>query len=563
MSRTMMSVLLTRNDRVSRHLVSPPNLPSPRPDELLYSLIARTAVHVGHWSPKRLVEAIYGDRGTLAIPDMPSSLGLIGELCRMAWDMPLQELVLRHTLYPYYAHFLSPERRANVMQRMLQRREYLHLRLGICSSGVRRTRYFRLCPSCCLGDLAQRGETFWRRIHHLPGVAVCAVHGEPLLETSVPYRPIGRHEHVAAHPRFLRQAQPVLSKLEPSEAALAIARRSATLLGPGESSTTQDYRPVLRAHGFVGRHGGPARFEAAVRTVIPAPLLAAMFTSDTPDGLLRWLAPLRRKPRRILHPLKHIVAQIVLDALPSTAATTAAAIHSRKRVRVDSAALRPQAQELAAAGNSIRAIAKQLGIAWETAARLLKPVSPQCAPFPPPERISGDQAAWLALRASAPAASRPELRRLNPALYARLYRAERSWFLSQACPRHPRTITQRVDWETRDRELAARVAATASEIRSRTPAIRASQCRVLGELQVRALVAIRGAKLPRTIAMLADQCETVEAFQVRRLISVLKSCGTPMRPPSNGTLLRAARINPDRFADHGAALIETAMRACT
>jgi hypothetical protein len=538
------------------------NLPSPRPDELLYSLIARTAVHVGHWSPKGLLGAVYGDRGTLAIPDVPSSLGLIQELCGMAWDISLEELAYRHTLHPYYTYFLPTDQRTKVMQRMLHRREYLHLRLGICASGVRRTRYFRLCPSCSQEDLAQHGETYWRRIHHLPGVVVCAVHGEPLLETSVPYRPIGRHEHLAAHPRFLRQARPIMAMQEPCEAALAIASRSAALLGAGESSRTVDYRPVLRAHGFVGRHGGSARFEAAVRTLLPAPLLAAMFTCDTADALLRWLDPLRRKPRRILHPLKHLVAQTVLEALADYAIAAPATVPRRGRIRVDQEVLRPQAQAMVAAGCSIRATAMRLGIAWETAQRLLTPEKPRQAQPAKSVRVAEDRAAWTALRASAPCGTRTELRRLAPALYARLYRADRAWLLCQSCARHPRAATQRVDWTTRDCELADRIAAVAQDILSRTPAIRASRCRVLGELQVRALVAFRAEKLPRTLAVLASQCETVEAFQIRRLTSILKARGGAKCALSKGTLLRAARINPDRIADHGDALIDAAKRAC-
>lgn len=545
-----------------RCLVSPANLPSPRPDELLYSLIARTAVHVGHWSPKGLLGAIYGDRGTLATPDVPSSLALIEELGRITWGLPVEELAYRHTLYPYYTHFLSADERGKVMERMLHRREYLHLRLGICASGVRRTPYFRLCPYCSQEDLAQHGETYWRRIHHLPGVVVCAVHGETLLETSVPYRPIGRHEHVAAHPRFLRQAKPIMSTLEPCEAALAIATRSAALLGAGKSARTVDYRPPLRAHGFIGCHGGSAHFEAAVRTIFPAPLLAAMFISDTNDYLLRWLDSLRRKPRRTWHPLKHLVAEIVLDALPKSATLITTIASRRERIRVDRAVLRPQALALRAAGCTVRAIAKRLGVAWETAERLLKPVKPPHAQSLRPARLDADRANWMALRASVPAATRTELRHMAPALYARLYRADRSWLLSQACARHPRTSALRIDWVKRDRELANCIAAAIEDICLRTPAVRASKSRVLGELQVRALVAFRGAKLPRTLAVLETRCETVEAFQVRRVIAILGNHGAGRRTLSNGTLLREARINPDRFADHGAALVETARRAC-
>lgn len=323
-----------------------------------------------------------------------------------------------------------------------------------------------------------------------------------------------------------------------------------------------DYRAVLRVHGCVGKRGGAARFEAAVRAVIPAPVLSAMFTSSAAARLSRWLDPLRRKTRRPLHPLKHVIAEMVIEALVRRAAQAPTVGPSRTRVDTDRSAERSRALELAAAGNSTRAIARTLGLAWKTADRLLKLPKPPGTALPTGENVAADRAAWAALRASSPAVTRTELRHQAPALYARLYRADRAWLLSQPCPRYPRAPALRVDWDARDRELADRVAAVAQEIRARTPAIRASRCRVLGELQVRTLVAIRGAKLPRTLAMLSESCETVEAFQIRRLVCMLKLHGAEARSRGTCALLRAARINPDRLKDGGAALIEAARRAC-
>lgn len=560
MSRRMMPLVLKRIDVVPGAPVPLPNPPQPRADELLYSLVARIAVHIGHWSPKGLVGALYGDRGTLAVPDVPSSLGLVDHVCRAAWDMSLEEMVLGHTLFPFFTHFLPADQRAAAMRRMLHRREYLHMRLGICSSGVRRTGYFRLCPSCTRDDLQRHGETYWRRIHHLPGSLVCAVHGDPLLKTCVPYRPIGRHEHIAAHPKLLAEAIPVLPALGASEVAFALASRSAALLEGGEWPGTMDYRSLLRLHGFVGKRGGSSRLEAAVREVIPTALLSAMFNTNA-GGLSRWLDTLRRKPRRTLHPLKHVVIQFVLDALSKSAAPAPAMMPPRSRDGTDRTIARSRALELAATGLSTRAMARNLGIAWKTADRLIKSPPRQRGSVARAADVAADRAAWTALRESLPAATRTELRREGRALYMRLYRSDRPWLLSQPCARYPRKPVQRIDWVARDRELASRAAVVAQAIRSRTPAIRASRSRVLGELQIRTLVAIRAAKLPQTLAVLAKECETVETFQVRRLLSAMKARAAQALSLSDWALLRAARINPDRFADGGAALIEAARRA--
>lgn len=120
----------------------------------------------------------------------------------------------------------------------------------------------------------------------------------------------------------------------------------------------------------------------------------------------------------------------------------------------------------------------------------------------------------------------------------------------------------RIDWASRDRALAERAAALIKEIRARTPPVRASRHRVLGELQVRPLLALRGAKLPETNAILASHCETVEAFQFRRISLILKAHPADSRLIGDVALLRAARINPDRLPDRGVALLEAARRSC-
>lgn len=547
-------------------VAAPPNLPQLLPDELLYSVIARSAIHIGEWSPKQLLEVLYRHRGTLAVPDLPGSLARLADLCG-TWGLTVEELAYRHTLLPYYTYFLQPADRRRVLGAMLHGSRHLHVRLGICAGGVVRTAYFRLCPACTTEDLARHGETYWRRAHHLPGVLVCATHGEPLLETGIPFRPIGRHEHIGAHPRLLTHARAALPGCAQRSAALTIARRSAELLVSPQEMPQTDYRAALRSLGFVGRRGGSARLQEAVRAVIRPTLLAAMFASITTEGLPRWLDVVRRKPRRVLHPLKHVVMQVVLEVVSKTAnggpaPTTPSAGAAVSGVKRNPSRLREQAISLAAKGLTTRAIALKLGVAWETANRLLRPPAPSHS-FLRDATASADRAAWTALRSASSAATRTELRRAAGALYARLYRADRAWLLAQPCPRYPRRPVTRIDWDSRDRELADRIAALIEEIRTRNPPMRVSRHRVLGELQVRSLLALRGAKLLRTRAILAERCESVEAFQFRRLALLLKAKPADARLVGDFALLRAARINPDRLPDHGAALLEAARRSCT
>jgi len=80
---------------------------------------------------------------------------------------------------------------------------------------------------------------------------------------------------------------------------------------------------------------------------------------------------------------------------------------------------------------------------------------------------------------------------------------------------------------------------------------------VLGELQVRSLLAHRRAKLPRTVAVLDECCEKVESFQIRRLAAVMQEQRAPGLV-SDAMWLTLTRINIDRLPDRGAALLAAA-----
>jgi Tn7-like transposition protein D/TniQ len=536
--------------------MSHPNLPRPLPDELLYSLVARCAVHIGYWSPRGLLRTLYRDRGALAVPDLPSSLGLLSGVCREQWGIDTEELALRHTLIGYYTHYLSSEMRASMIRRMLRRHEHLHLRLGICSSGVRRTEFFRLCRSCTGDDLARYGETYWRRSHHLPGIIVCAAHGERLLATPVPFRPPNAHEHSRARAVFLDQSLPLAPDVRDLRVALRFALQSVRLLTQPNDPDGGDFRPLMRQYGFVGQRNGRDQFQAAVGQLIPTPLLRAMFTSIGPPGLPTWLDSVRRKPRRAFHPLKHLLVRLVLDDASPIAGR--ADVKPRRYLSREPL-LRTRASELEAAGLTTRAIAAALGVAWATASRLLQEVPPRSAPKKNPS-VDRDRTAWTALLRGSPTLTRTQLRRQASALYARLYRRDRQWLMRQQGAAAMRRPAVRIDWIARDLEVAARVADMIRDVRLKSPPARVTRAFVLGRLQLRSLLAHRASKLPRTTALLNEQCETVEAFQVRRLVAAFRNGSDGRR--GDWAWLRAARINSARYPDGGATLLAAARRIC-
>lgn len=554
-----MSAIESRTAVRNRAIVG---LPQPLPDELLYSAIARSAKYLGQWGSKSLSREIYGHQGILACPDLPGSLGLLEEVSNGVWGITTAQLALRHTLVGYYTHFRSVEQRRQVLIKMQVSSSNLHLSLGICASNVIAPSKFHLCAACTADDMSVYGETYWRRSHHLPGVLVCARHGLPLSVCQFPFRPKGRHEHIAAHPRMLDD---VIDYTSPPEygAEWQLAKASVALLDSPVADQVYDYRPALKLLGYVGRHEGTAGLKADFERFYGEGLLKYFFKPRLDGNRVGWIDEIVRKPRRALHPLKHLTISLFIERHPRRLQESA--VPQKEKTwgiyRVEHR--RAEARELADRGFSTNAVAAKLGVDWKTAERMLSSL-PVSEPRRGVQQDERDQGAWLGLRRENPNASRTELRRLDPSLYARLYRADRQWLMTHGPLRlaanNGRT-SARVCWPTRDHKLSETVLAEVASLRSRCPPLRASKNRVLANLELRALVHHYGDKLPRTVATLNAMCEGVPDFHLRRLTAEVSKQRTSGRPLSPSAALRRAGINAARFADGGAALLAAAVSA--
>lgn len=536
-------------------------LPVPYPDELLYSVIARAAYRNAHWSPKGLMAAVFGDPKVLACPDLPGRLELLCGSARIlaaGRRLSLRDIALRYTLVGYYTHYLGGTERDRMLAFMAGKAAHLHLRLGICAGVVNAPKAFRLCPICMNLDLRQMGETYWRRSHQLPGVLVCPEHASPLWQTCVPMRPIGRHEHVYAHGRFLLSGQPMLEAHgSVHEELLALAVAATRLLDAPvtEQGPLHDYREGFRSRGFHGRRGAERIWQALLDLygLDVMRLLARGGDAAHPPA---WIEEVLRRPRRALHPLKHLLVERLLQVhAPQVAEEQAASVKTWGIYKV--ADLREQAQRLAQSGLTVNGVANRLGLDWKTADRLLQPL-PIEKPSVIAPLIQADRATWLSLVQQSPGSGRAQWRRQEPALYGRMYRRDREW-LMQHGERLPRRAAQsRVAWRERDEALAQSVQDRAQAIRCQEPMHRVSASYVLGTLGARTVVGRYGNKLPLTRAALLGGCEGVEDFQMRRLVA--RGGAEGLRAQPVWRLMRTANLNPERFPDKGAGIVARARR---
>jgi len=87
------------------------------------------------------------------------------------------KLINDHTLLRFYSPFISVQRARVIRQEMGGDQENrIHSRLGINAGRLRVPSKLRFCPDCVLADRNTYSETYWHRVHQLPGIEVCPDH---------------------------------------------------------------------------------------------------------------------------------------------------------------------------------------------------------------------------------------------------------------------------------------------------------------------------------------------------------------------------------------------------
>lgn len=176
------------------------HFPTPYPDELLYSILARYNVRSGNTSPKTTLKELFGINTITAVVDMPSDIDAL--ICRLpkAKKLDAEALIMNNTLFPYYTAFLHETRVLAIKAAMRgDGGGRIHTMAGIMASTISTPQYLRFCPQCNLEDEQKYGEYYWHRLHQMPGAIICPTHTTLIQDSTVKLDLQNRHEFIAAN----------------------------------------------------------------------------------------------------------------------------------------------------------------------------------------------------------------------------------------------------------------------------------------------------------------------------------------------------------------------------
>jgi hypothetical protein len=293
--------------------------PTPYLDELLYSICARFSERLQYPNKKSVLQELFGTDRCVAVVDLPSHLDQLVKSMPNSSCYSVQKLIERHTMLPYYAPFLNSITVERLRRQLKSSHgSSIHTRSGITASSVRPFQWLRYCPMCANEDRWLFGETYWHRIHQVPGVEVCHKHNLFLVDSAVRiHNAQSRHVFFSAEGNAESTPLRLLGKSDSvHHVLLMLSRNAAWLL---QRPTRKSDLPSMRARyvrSLADR--GLATYSGRVH----AKALLEEFSEQYPQSLLSqlksvsnefatgspiWLLDLVRPTKRAKHPLQHLL----------------------------------------------------------------------------------------------------------------------------------------------------------------------------------------------------------------------------------------------------------------
>jgi len=293
------------------------NWPDPYPDELFYSICARFSEHVRYSSKRSVVAELFGTDQAMACISLPSHLDYLVSQLPPYSNYDINRIIDQHTLLPYFAPFLPPERYTRLHQDMSSNNgPTLHMRAGLMASRVPLPQWLRFCPQCVEEDRRRIGECYWHRIHQAPGVEICPLHKLPVRNSSAHARNMQtRYEFILAESAVLEALPEQFDGNEQlSEILFALASDAQWLLNQRDLSQElvalqHRYRVRLADLGLSTYRGRIDRNELLSRfRKMYAPELLRLLHCELDEHMEdNWLVRLVYKPDNAQHPLHHLL----------------------------------------------------------------------------------------------------------------------------------------------------------------------------------------------------------------------------------------------------------------
>lgn len=296
-----------------------PFFTDPYPDELIYSAVARYHFYSGNIDCKDTLEEVFQSRSVIPSVEIGSHFNSLAK--QMGTHYSLESLLAKHTIYPFYAPFLSQEKQRQIMQDVQGDGKGLYTRLGMVAGGICKKDGLYYCPECAASDIEQHGEPYIHREHQLQGIDFCAHHELKLKKYPVDFSKQSRIEFIRFDKKLMNLSK--IQEVEPKEFVaiqIALAKMAYQLLQVpihqfSRGSINLKYRALLRERNLITTSNRIRQKELykAFQSKFPKGFLVKYESAIDVDNEYNWPKVITRNLKRHAHPFRHLLMLYFLE----------------------------------------------------------------------------------------------------------------------------------------------------------------------------------------------------------------------------------------------------------
>ncbi|WZL73402.1 TnsD family Tn7-like transposition protein [Clostridiaceae bacterium 35-E11] len=516
--------------------------PTPYPDEILYSTLGRYSIRSGNLKEIHNFEDLFSTRSCIATLELPVKLDALIE------NMPINTLytaeyfIKYHTLFPYYAAFISPERAEEIIGTMRNGNGSIpYIKLGLISYSINLNQYFKFCPQCFKEDIKIYGEPYWHRIHQITGVFICPKHKTPIYNSKELIRAGNRQRFINPTSDNCIVEKEIQYTDKVMEKMLWMAEDIDNLLKGRFSHKDQEWfksqfraKLIKKGYARMNNYIHQKKLKQDFQEFYGQEYLD-LVQSPLSDSSQCWLSAMVRNNNRVTYALRYLLLARFLEISLDTLFNNKISLINNTDIpenAIDAyqGLWEERLKELIQLNLSIREIASILGSSTKTIRKVIdeldikpfwkyngggKYIKKKYIDTEEFKAKRGDlRKQWLDLLKQYPDKSSNQIRQEYQAVYRWLTRYDIDWLRQ-----HARRNVERpnaVDWQQRDQELVIKVKQVVTEMQEGKPE-RITWTTVGSKLGVSGWMSKKKDKLPLTKQYIESVQESLQEFQIRKI----------------------------------------------
>lgn len=288
--------------------------PTPYPDEIFYSVLCRYHIRSGNPAFVSTAKTIWGKKISANLY-LPQSLGKVALRIPPETGLTAKYFATHNTIYPFLTPFLPKARGLQVLELLESESQSEIMAYKLCGlprSKSPKWQYLRYCEDCWQEDIRLYGEPYWHRLHLLPGVLRCPVHGKPIKNSVVFQKDISSKFHAASF--AVASNEPMSSFCDDTtEKLMNIAVDAAWIMQNGNAlpfseSTMKIYDQLLQVKGYRSLSGRKMKSQLLDKEICEfygQELLELLKVRS--QGVVPWSERVMHKRNSLLYPVYYLL----------------------------------------------------------------------------------------------------------------------------------------------------------------------------------------------------------------------------------------------------------------